>query len=1051
MAAQNKNTSNFEDIISKSSQISSGPPAVYKRRIEKEKFRSLSRVIVGEKDEYKGNKTILLVGETGAGKSTLINALFNHTVGVEFKDEVWFQVVEEEEGQTSDVIVYQIFESEDETLPYSLTIIDTPGFGDIRGMEHDVKTNQQLLELFQSEEGVHELHAVGLVMKESENQPSDRLKYIFDSLMSLFGKNLEKNIVALITHSNGRPPKNVLQALESSNIKCAKNEKNQPVHFLFDNCQDEDRTEETETFIENGWRVTQRGMKQFIAHLDKSSPLQLEAMLEEQREPIRLTACIQNLKDRIRFTELKQRDINEAKEALCKYESQIKKDQKFIIDILEVYKEVEGIANPMCKLGFEEAVCCTICQENCHYPGCTKALTPQQCEVMREGKCTSCTRKCPASDHVKKNWKFVLKTKNVQTNGNYIKQKYKQNQTRKMNLSQTLENQVKQLTAEKSQLVDFVYKHFIKLEQITQNEDSVSAYVHLDFLMKKMKDKKDLGKLQVLKEIYSQMNEGTRAALQHRMESISAKHDDLISESFEISPGPPAVYQLRTKEKMFGTLSRVTVGEKDETKINKTILLVGETGTGKSTLINALFNHTMGVKFEDEVWFQVVMEKERSQTESQTSDVIVYHIFGFEGQTLPYSLTIIDTPGFGSTRGSQEDVLVSQRLFDLFRSEEGVHEIHAVGLVMKASMNRVNERLKYIFDSVMSLFGKDLEKNIVALITHSNGNPPINVLQALEAAGIQCAKDEKNQPVYFLFDNQQKTQRGSTEINKIGSKYSWDFSNEHMGCLTDFLENSNSQPLITTVEVLKKRIRLKACTQNLQERIKLIELKQTEIKQIQEALSKHEEEMKKSEKLTVEVDEVYKDTEDIKGGMWGLVFFEAAVTCPICEENCHYPGCTMAWKPSHCEVMKRGRCTVCTKKCPASDHVKENWKYVTKTRKVQKTMEDVKQKYEKSRAEHENKSSLLENLELEAKQLTTEKSQLLDEAYQHVIRLEQIALKVNSLSTSAHLNFLIEKMKENGDTEKVQILEVLKSRMDKGNEMESSMSALQKAVKRLRK
>uniref|UniRef100_A0A3Q2ZIW6 Septin-type G domain-containing protein n=1 Tax=Kryptolebias marmoratus TaxID=37003 RepID=A0A3Q2ZIW6_KRYMA len=939
----------------------------------------------------------------------------------------------EEEGQTSDVIVYQIIGSEDQTLPYSLTIIDTPGLGGTSGVEHDVKTNQQLLELFQSREGVHELHAVGLVMKESENQPSDRLKYIFDSLMSLFGKNLEKSIIALITHSNGRSPKNVLQLLESANIKCAENEMNQPVHFLFNNCQDEDRTEDTELSIEHAWRVTQRGMTQFTAFLDKSSPLQLEAMLEEQREQIRLTACIQNLKDRIRFTELKQRDINEAKEALCKYESQIKKDQKFIIDILEVYKEVEGITNPMCKLGFEAAICCLVCQENCHYPGCTKVLTPQQCEVMREGKCTSCTRKCPAAAHVKQNWKYVIRTKKDQKTKKAIQQKYDQNQTmslNKLSLSQSLENEMKHLTAEKSQLVDEAYRHFIKLEQITQNEDSVSAYVHLDFLMKKMKDKGHQGKLRELQEIDSRMDERTRAELQHRRESVSTKHEDLISASVLIQPGPPAVYQLRTKKKMFGSLSRRTVGEKDKTKTNKTILLVGETGTGKSTLINALFNHTMGVKFEDEVWFQVVEEEEKnSQTESRTSDVIVYQIFGFEGQTLPYSLTIIDTPGFGSTRGSQEDVLVSQRLFDLFRSEEGVHEIHAVGLVMKASMNRVNERLKYIFDSVMSLFGKDLEKNIVALITHSNGNPPINVLQALEAAGIQCAKDEKNQPVYFLFDNQQKTQRGSTEINKIGSKYSWDFSNEHMGCLTDFLENSNSQPLITTVEVLKKRIRLKACTQNLQERIKLIELKQTEIKQIQEALSKHEEEMKKSEKLTVEVDEVYKDTEDIKGGMWGLVFFEAAVTCPICEENCHYPGCTMAWKPSHCEVMKRGRCTVCTKKCPASDHVKENWKYVTKTRKVQKTMEDVKQKYEKSRAEHENKSSLLENLELEAKQLTTEKSQLLDEAYQHVIRLEQIALKVNSLSTSAHLNFLIEKMKENGDTEKVQILEALKSRM----------------------
>uniref|UniRef100_A0A3B4VFF1 Septin-type G domain-containing protein n=1 Tax=Seriola dumerili TaxID=41447 RepID=A0A3B4VFF1_SERDU len=202
-----------------------------------------------------------------------------------------------------------------------------------------------------------------------------------------------------------------------------------------------------------------------------------------------------------------------------------------------------------------------------------------------------------------------------------------------------------------------------------------------------------------------------------------------------------------------------TVGERNLNKVNKTILLVGERGTGKSTLINTLVNYAMGVEFDDDIWSEIVEEEERSQTESQTSDVIVYEIFDFKENTLPYSLTIIDTPGYGDTRGTEHDVIVSHRLFDLFSSEEGVHEVSAVGLVLKATENRVSDRLMYIFSSVMSLFGKDLEKNIVALVTHSDGRKPKNVLQALEAAKIKCARDEKNQPVHFLFDNCQKEDR----------------------------------------------------------------------------------------------------------------------------------------------------------------------------------------------------------------------------------------------------------------------------------------------------
>uniref|UniRef100_A0A3Q0TET1 Septin-type G domain-containing protein n=1 Tax=Amphilophus citrinellus TaxID=61819 RepID=A0A3Q0TET1_AMPCI len=384
-----------------------------------------------------------------------------------------------------------------------------------------------------------------------------------------------------------------------------------------------------------------------------------------------------------------------------------------------------------------------------------------------------------------------------------------------------------------------------------------------------------------------------------------------------ISPGPPAVYQLKPEETKFGTLTRMTVGEKNLNKTIKTILLVGESGAGKSTLINALFNYSVGVKWKDKVWFEIVKKENRSQSESQTSDVIVYEIFGFEAKhvpSLPYSLTIIDTPGYGDTRGLEHDDIISHRLLDLFRSEDGVHEVHAVGLVMKASDNRLSDRLTYVFDSVMSLFGNDLEKSIVALVTHSHGINPRNVLQALEAAKIKCAKNEKNQPVHFLFNNLQDEDRSQ---HKDHLKDSAQISEGGMKEFTAFLKKTAPQKLKITVEVLNDRIRLTACIQNLRERIELTELKQTEIRQTQSALRKHEDEMKKNEEFTVEVDEVYKEKETIHGGMW-LFWYGGATCCTVCEENCHYPGCTLTWKPEDCEVMEDGRCTSCTRKCPAS-------------------------------------------------------------------------------------------------------------------------------------
>ncbi|XP_026017293.1 uncharacterized protein LOC113018441 [Astatotilapia calliptera] len=555
----------------------------------------------------------------------------------------------------------------------------------------------------------------------------------------------------------------------------------------------------------------------------------------------------------------------------------------------------------MCGPGLKAAVSCTVCEENCHYPGCI--LVPlNHCEVFRDGLCTSCTNKCPASDHVKEKWRYVTRIRSGQKN---------KTRTKKKDVD-VFEKEMKLLTAEKSQFLDESYQHVVRLEQITLKADSASAIVHLDFLIEKIKERGDTDNVQKLEEMRRREDEGIRGAL--RISLISSPHEDIISDSFLIRSGPPAVYQLRAKKQKTGTLTRMTVGEKRPNKPNRTILLVGETGAGKSTLINALLNYTMGVKWEDEVWFMIAEEERRSQT----SDVVVYEIFGFEDETLPYSLTIINTPGYGDTRGTEHDDTISYRLLDLFQSDDGVHEVHAVGLVMKASVNRLSEPLRYVFDSVMSLFGKDVEKNIIALITHSDGSRPENPLQALEAANIKCAKNEDSQPAHFLFNNCQLEER--MEENTI-FRNSWELTQTNMDHLTDLLGKSNPQKLVKTAEVLNERIRLKASIQNLEDRFELAELKQTEIREIREAL---------------------------------------------------------------------------------------------------------KQTNHRNKIEIEKILSLLENLEKEMKVLTAEKEKWLSDSYQHAVRLEEIALKADSASTVVHLDFLIEKMKEEGDTEKVQKLEEMR-------------------------
>jgi len=45
-------------------------------------------------------------------------------------------------------------------------------------------------------------------------------------------------------------------------------------------------------------------------------------------------------------------------------------------------------------------------------------------------------------------------------------------------------------------------------------------------------------------------------------------------------------------------------------------MVVGKTGSGKSTLINATVNHILGVKFEDIFCFKLINETQKPETES---------------------------------------------------------------------------------------------------------------------------------------------------------------------------------------------------------------------------------------------------------------------------------------------------------------------------------------------------------------------------------------------------------------------------------------------------
>lgn len=113
----------------------------------------------------------------------------------------FFQAV----SQTEWITVYKIMPRTGSRLTYTLNIIDTPRFGDSKGIDSDQGTIDQILQLF-SERGAKEvtfLDAVCFIVKALDARHTFTQKHTFSSSMSLFGQDIESNMCTLLTFADG--------------------------------------------------------------------------------------------------------------------------------------------------------------------------------------------------------------------------------------------------------------------------------------------------------------------------------------------------------------------------------------------------------------------------------------------------------------------------------------------------------------------------------------------------------------------------------------------------------------------------------------------------------------------------------------------------------------------------------------------------------------------------------------------------------------------------------------------------------------------------------
>ncbi|KAK9952920.1 hypothetical protein ABG768_016948 [Culter alburnus] len=508
MASLDEDLCKIKDLIEKSTIIEERNPARYHLKLITHHFNQYRKMTFGERDSNKPHKTILMVGETGTGKTTLINVMINYMLGVQREDKVWFEITDDQSKDHSPTTIITVYGVYDQNSPDDLTIIDTPGYGNTRGISFDKEIAMNLLRL---SEDLHEIDAVCLVIDASQTRLSDRQIYIFDAVQSLFGRDIAENIVLLFTHSSGAHPKNALTAVKEAEIKCAENDK-KPVYFLFDNCQSDAANEEYETIQEQSWKLSHSGMIRFFRFLENIKPKTLQMTQEVLQKRKQLEANISNLQLRVQVKEQKQNELKQTQEALEKNRKYVEDNNDFEYEAEVSYKEKIPI-NPKFWHLTKKATCCTVCQENCHYPGCWWVRNLSRCSVMRNNHCTVCTNKCHYSTHVKEAKIYVTKTKMVKKTHKDLKKKYDDKIRNGVSLVSKLEEELQELEKEKIKLVNKAFHRVEALEKIALNADSLLTLLHVDFLIENLKEANEPQKAETLENIKKRAGEGKQRAL----------------------------------------------------------------------------------------------------------------------------------------------------------------------------------------------------------------------------------------------------------------------------------------------------------------------------------------------------------------------------------------------------------------------------------------------------------------------------------------------------------------------------------------------------------
>ncbi|XP_078349258.1 uncharacterized protein LOC144634233 [Oculina patagonica] len=494
-------------------------------------------LVVNEKEDV----NILILGETGVGKSTWINGIANyakHETLQDAMDDPEFTVLipsrfvfTNEEGEGKDIAfgsdTNEVLSSGQsatqfpqeymiETNTTRFHLIDTPGIGDCRGIEKDKENFENILAFLTCYD---KINAVVVLLKPNNARLTVAFKFCVLELLSHLHKSLVSNIIFAFTNSRGtfyRPGdslpvlKELLQKyniginLSPSNYFCFDNE---AFRFLACNKSGIQFSSEDVDLYSKSWVKSCDTTCKLFDLVKSMKPHETKKTLSLNEARNCIIAMSKPMGQAVQLIEINLKKINDVKDQCKVFDADIKSFQAELhFNAFEL--EIEQLDYPMTVCAAEtckkyvnigrsrerNTVYQQICHDHCYLSGVPVETTNNEqlrgCAAMSGGICGSCRHNYTLHMHITYTAALVEK-EFLSDDAQYNIDQKSSLKAKKQAFIAELERSIKELEDEKK----FIYECasffgvFLKENAMIAYNDSFSEY--LDMLIKEEEAKED--------------------------------------------------------------------------------------------------------------------------------------------------------------------------------------------------------------------------------------------------------------------------------------------------------------------------------------------------------------------------------------------------------------------------------------------------------------------------------------------------------------------------------------------------------------------------------